>query len=351
MMAQFAWHFGGRVFTCPGWPSVLYVGQRPMVHKDTGFPRDTDQMLQWPTATVLEVWPQYAAKVREMTPRTIRVVVGDVRRAAELFPPNEFSLSCWRSGPEHVPRGDFAMAMGALEQVTSHAVLAVCPWGTYQQAAIDENPHQEHMASLYPEDFLSLGYEVWTFGRPHEKTGEIWARKCLAPDSREAESPPGRTLKEIRLRGITAADIELLRVWRNSLRRWFLDETVIEPAAQAAWWQRYLATSPPDFMWVVDAVEQCVSGPVVVTPVGTVALLTTGLPAGTAELARVATAVTGYCRKGVATNACNQVLAIARQHQIRTLRVRVKQTEPGMVRFYERLGFAGAGQPVMTLEL
>ena len=147
-MAEFAWHFGGKLFTCPGWPSVLYVGQRPVAYRDTGYPCDTAQMLRWPSATILEIWPPYAEAVRAMTPRTVRVVIGDVRRAAEMFPPGEFTLGCWRSGPEHVPRKDFQAAMQALETVCSHTVLAVCPWVTYAQGAMDGNPHQVHASTL-----------------------------------------------------------------------------------------------------------------------------------------------------------------------------------------------------------
>ncbi|CAK0746715.1 GCN5-related N-acetyltransferase [Gammaproteobacteria bacterium] len=55
------------------------------------------------------------------------------------------------------------------------------------------------------------------------------------------------------LRPLTAADIELTRVWRNrdEVRRWFKDSAVITADQQRYWFDAYRKQSD-DFVWLVE---------------------------------------------------------------------------------------------------
>lgn len=155
------WLMGRWEFTFAEPGGVLYIGQRPIVRGNMGHVRDMVQLLAWPSAVQMEVWPAYAEGVRAMSPSRVRVVVGDARNAASLFPPDEFTLAVWRSGPEHIPEEDLADALAGIERVTTGAVLLACPYGEFEQGVVDGNPHQEHVATLYPHHFEPLGYTCW----------------------------------------------------------------------------------------------------------------------------------------------------------------------------------------------
>jgi hypothetical protein len=56
-------------------------------------------------------------------------------------------------------------------------VILGCPWGEYVQGAYGGNPYEEHVATLQPEDFEALGYEVTTLGTQNDPASNIVAIK------------------------------------------------------------------------------------------------------------------------------------------------------------------------------
>jgi len=145
---------------------VLYVGARPdrcalgnelaRVHK----------------LTLLEVWPVNAAYYQDDS-RFERVILGDVRtwQADE-----HYDTAVWWHGPEHIQRSELAGALAGLEAVADRVILG-CPWGEYVQGAYGGNPYEEHVATLQPEDFEALGYEVTTLGTQNDPASNIVAIK------------------------------------------------------------------------------------------------------------------------------------------------------------------------------
>ena len=109
---------------------------------------------------VLEVWPAYARWCEEHLP-VARVIEGDVRDPSL---DERFDVAFWWHGPEHVERAEVEPALRKLEQLADLVVVG-CPWGRFEQEAVDGNPHQAHRCNLYPGDFRRWGYRVVTCGR------------------------------------------------------------------------------------------------------------------------------------------------------------------------------------------
>jgi hypothetical protein len=82
----------------------------------------------------------------------------------------------WWHGPEHVKREELAATLARLEAMADIVILG-CPWGVYPQGDYGGNPHEVHLATLLPEDFETLGYEVTTLGKRDDPASNLIAWK------------------------------------------------------------------------------------------------------------------------------------------------------------------------------
>jgi len=93
---------------------------------------------------------------------------------AKMFGGNAFGALEGLLGPQ-----------GSIHKWYTGAILLGCPWGRYEQGAVDGNVWQKHLSHLTPEFFQRLGYEVSTVGRPNTPDGAITAwRRAARPMQR-----------------------------------------------------------------------------------------------------------------------------------------------------------------------
>lgn len=133
--------------------------------------------------TLLEIWPANAGHYKGDR-RIERVALGDVCRLDDLRADpaqglGTFDVVLWWHGPEHIDRDDLAATVTQLERAAERLVILGCPWGVYPQGEFMGNPHDAHRASLYPDDFLKLGYDVATIGQADHPDGSIIAWKRI----------------------------------------------------------------------------------------------------------------------------------------------------------------------------
>ena len=112
--------------------------------------------------TILEAWQANADYYREHS--GLEVICGDVREIARLKLAEVYDVAFWWHGPEHIARGKLADVLSDIERLARLVVLG-CPWGNYPQSMLDGNHYEQHVAALYPKDFLNLGYRVDMLGR------------------------------------------------------------------------------------------------------------------------------------------------------------------------------------------
>ncbi len=137
--------------------TLLYVGASP---RRAQFLR---RLMATHRVTLLEIWPANVQHFRAWP--GLEVVCGDVRHVASLdLPVERYDAAFWWHGPEHIRKEDLAAALAGLEQ-RARLVVIGCPWGMSRQAEVDGNPHQRHIATLYPTDFQARGYRVDTLGQ------------------------------------------------------------------------------------------------------------------------------------------------------------------------------------------
>ena len=103
---------------------------------------------------LLEVWQPNIDHYSRTGPFH-ELTLGDIREAEGLT----HDALVWWHGPEHISKDELPALLDRLEQMVSIIVLG-CPWGKYDQGADYGNPHEEHRATLYPVDFIDLGYQV-----------------------------------------------------------------------------------------------------------------------------------------------------------------------------------------------
>jgi len=127
--------------------------------------------------TILEVWQPFidALERSRFRNRYDTIIQGDVTNI-ELQP---FDYVLWFHGPEHIKRDDFEQTVNRLENVTKKTIVITCPFGVFRQGVFYGNPHTEHKAHYMPDNFMKLGYQVATLGKPNKKIGQLqaWKRK------------------------------------------------------------------------------------------------------------------------------------------------------------------------------
>lgn len=162
--------FLSTLFNNPG--TLLYIGARLDAHSWL------EELIQAGNKVViLEVWPENYNELAEY-PGLEELVIGDVRKVDEIFI-GEFDYIFYWHGPEHLQYSEIEPTLTKLESKCNRLIALACPWGIYPQGAHKGNPYETHQCSLYPEFFLSLGYEVRTDGEVNRAGSEIVAWKML----------------------------------------------------------------------------------------------------------------------------------------------------------------------------
>ena len=137
------------LFTHPG--DMLYVGANPIrCHLANEF-----NAAGW-YLELLEIWQPNLDHYASSGPFH-SLMLGDIREVGveELM----YDALVWWHGPEHIDKNEIPALLKQLEDMAPVVVLG-CPWGEYDQGAEYGNPHEEHKATLYPVDFIDLGYSV-----------------------------------------------------------------------------------------------------------------------------------------------------------------------------------------------
>lgn len=83
--------------------------------------------------------------------------------------PSQWDLIVWQHGPQTVHEDELWPLLPKLELRTNVAVLLQMPMGSYNKTA-PENPFDVHLSVLYPEQFITRGYEVMTHTCRHERS-------------------------------------------------------------------------------------------------------------------------------------------------------------------------------------
>ena len=109
---------------------------------------------------ILEIWQP---NVKYLESRFKDVIEGDIRNIDKLGL-GPFDIVMWWHGPEHVRENEIAPIFDKLKLITKRILIIACPWGIYEQDAVDGNPYEEHLSCLYPEFFERLGWQVDAIG-------------------------------------------------------------------------------------------------------------------------------------------------------------------------------------------
>ena len=135
------------LFATPG--AMLYVGANPIrCHLANEF-----NAAGW-SLELLEVWQPNLDYYADDGPFDT-LTHGDIREVTQW----PYDALFWWHGPEHISKDEIPALLKRLEGMASVVVLG-CPWGEYDQGPEYGNPHEEHKATLYPADFIDLGYQV-----------------------------------------------------------------------------------------------------------------------------------------------------------------------------------------------
>jgi len=127
----------------------------------------------------LEIWPKNFVYLNKYFSKLFDgIVLGDVKNCDTLIH-GTYDIAVWWQGPEHIAKEDLAETLDKLLNLVSKFVVISCPWGIWPQGAFGGNPYEEHKASLYPEDFKKLGWEVRPVGEEDGRHSCIiaWKRR------------------------------------------------------------------------------------------------------------------------------------------------------------------------------
>ena len=158
------------LFGEPG--TLLYIGARPDACAWLTELADVGHDI-----TILEIWHDNVVCMSK-DPRVVRAIEGDVRYLPDGLR-ESYDYIMWWHGPEHVLKSEFPDIVERLEKRARKLIALAAPWGVYRQGAHQGNPHEEHLWSVYENDFRTLGYEVATDGVQDNPGSEIVGWKLL----------------------------------------------------------------------------------------------------------------------------------------------------------------------------
>jgi len=80
-------------------------------------------------------------------------------------PPNnkKYDVIFWWHGPEHVERKKLPKILKRIEKFGKYIIILGCPWGKYDAGIANNNPYQAHLASIYSETLIPLGYNKFEY--------------------------------------------------------------------------------------------------------------------------------------------------------------------------------------------
>ena len=90
-----------------------------------------------------------------------------------------YDVIVYHHGPEHITKDEFLAVLPELEKMSGVALLLGTPNGIWDKKGVftHKNPHEDHVANWYGEDFEKLGFDVHVFGPPDVGIGVMIAIK------------------------------------------------------------------------------------------------------------------------------------------------------------------------------
>ena len=105
--------------------------------------------------TVLEAWKENCEYMRNAG---LDVIECDIRNIKDIN--RNFDATIWLHGPEHILWEEFLTCRKEIENKSEILTLYQCPIGEYPQGALYNNPYENHVSTIFPNMFSSLGYDV-----------------------------------------------------------------------------------------------------------------------------------------------------------------------------------------------
>jgi hypothetical protein len=110
---------------------------------------------------LLEVFPKNVEFSKEYFSKrniSMKVVEGNVLDSPKFFQKDEFDVSMFWHGPEHLEEKKIDVALRGLEYITRRYLIIGCPNGQSKQDTIYGNPYEEHISGPNEKFFKSRGY-------------------------------------------------------------------------------------------------------------------------------------------------------------------------------------------------
>ena len=152
--------------------SILYIGaSKRRAEMLSYFIKNNFQI------TIIEAWTENIYFLKRNYPR-IGIIQADIRNVAKI-PLGYFDIIMWWHGPEHVEKEALPGIFEVLDNHARKALVLACPWGRYDQEAVDGNPFERHRSRLYPKFFEKLGFKTSTIGTKDKRGSNLLAWKKL----------------------------------------------------------------------------------------------------------------------------------------------------------------------------
>ena len=144
--------------------TILYIGVWP-----DRFQFETQLKKIGYDITIIEAFYPYVAQSRA---RGYEAFHSDI---CEFTTDREWDVVMWWHGPEHIEKKILPQTLKSLEKMANNYVVLGVPWGKYSQGNKDDNKWMIHKATLFPNDFLELGYKVETLGKENKRGSNLLA--------------------------------------------------------------------------------------------------------------------------------------------------------------------------------
>lgn len=106
---------------------------------------------------IMEIFqPNIDKAIEEGCPEE-RIFLGDIMDVCIY---GDYDCILFWHGPEHVQKRDFMNNLDNIEQKAKKVLFFGMPLGEHRQRAVYGNPHEEHVSTWYPQDWIDLGYSV-----------------------------------------------------------------------------------------------------------------------------------------------------------------------------------------------
>lgn len=150
--------------------TVLYVGAKFGRAMFLG-----DLIRKGKVVDIVEIYTPNATELKMYYPE-VRVFNEDIRWfEAEV----NYDTVIWFHGPEHVTMEDAEKTLEKLYNIINKILIVGCPYGRYEQGAIDGNENERHLTHYVPAFFKSLKFQTDVMGAidVHGSNLLAWKRK------------------------------------------------------------------------------------------------------------------------------------------------------------------------------